>query len=209
MQYNNNHTSYPQNRSPTTLIPPPPPPPHLLLIARWKGKQTRPRSDGTGHIYELAVRPDERIAPGRHIRLLAVSPIAYCSPEVPSDELDTYDPHVLGWVAETWVHDDGSLQARVTNTCRKNAVREVVLQVPRSYAAFELMSGGEVRVDEGLYEANADDTTEDRRRGPARRPEEGERPYGLPSAACVRPMRVYRECLGELCWNWRYELPLM
>ncbi|RDX50253.1 hypothetical protein OH76DRAFT_1482404 [Lentinus brumalis] len=160
MQSHHNHRSQTHEHPPTAPIPPPPPPPRLLLIARWKSRLIHPPSVDARHVYDLAVRPDERIAPGRQVRLLAVSPIAYCSPEVPPNELDTYDPHVLGWIAETWECADGSLRARVMNTCRKNVVREVELRFPRAYTTSERDSGGTEYADERYGWTSGEDDIE-------------------------------------------------
>ncbi|TFK81646.1 hypothetical protein K466DRAFT_568889 [Polyporus arcularius HHB13444] len=85
--------------TPRSHIPPPPRPTSLLLLARWKESthpSQRQSSEGQRHRYELAVLPDEPITVGRRVRVLAISPIAHCSPDVPPDQVDTYDPHIVG-----------------------------------------------------------------------------------------------------------------
>ncbi len=121
-------------------IPPPDPDPVLLLLAKWIGVENSvPDIYHIGrerHKYGLAVQPAEPVRVGRRVKILALSPIAYCSPGVPFMQYDTYDPHVVGTVADI-VHakdaaTDGTrtMVIRITNECRGNLVSEVDVEMP-------------------------------------------------------------------------------
>ncbi len=174
----------------TPRLPPPARPETLLLIAKWTGHtNTAPRGKRKDlkHLYRLAIRPDEPITIGRRVRILAIAPITYSVPDVPTNEYDTYDPHVTGVITAVWRSEDGAGNARVTNICRSNEVREVELHFPPEC--------GRARGAEGRAErANESDTV----------PKDFK--ADLDIIACIRPMPVWRECLGEMCWNFRRDL---
>ncbi|KAI0717458.1 hypothetical protein C8T65DRAFT_694318 [Cerioporus squamosus] len=177
-------------------IPPPPRPALLLLIARWKSLQEagpKTKAKALKHRYELVIRPDEPIVTGRCVRILATSPIAYSSPDVPTGELDTYDPHLIGRVVEVWraEEDPSKARARVMNTCRRNRVREVELDLPIAFSGlkqtFQAPECGERSGD----------------------PHDSNVGGNLSLMACVRPAPVWRECVGDLCCNRRRDLPIL
>ncbi|KAI0686480.1 hypothetical protein C8T65DRAFT_701071 [Cerioporus squamosus] len=143
---------------PKTTIPPPHCTPHLLLAARWKGASRTSYGGAQGelkHVYDLTVMPDEPITIGRRVRILAVTPIAYALPQVPPDQLDTYDPHIVGRVAEITRLEDGHSCARVMNQCKGNAVTEVELEYPDLREARKRMGRrrptGNMRANDGEY----------------------------------------------------------
>ncbi|TFK81823.1 hypothetical protein K466DRAFT_568791 [Polyporus arcularius HHB13444] len=177
-------------------IPPPTRPASLLLIARWKGLHETGPKQGTKaiqHRYELVVRPEEPIIVGRCVRILATSPIAYSAPDTPTNELDTYDPHVVGRVVEIWRLDEDrtKARARITNVCRRNNIRVVELDLPLAFSGLGATAGrGEhASSTEGLGESGTADD--------------------LRIPACIRPAPVWRECLGEICWNRRRDLAIL
>ncbi len=174
------------------FCPPPVRPKSLLLVARWIG-HTNATSGGKRrdlkHLYKLAVYPDEPVAVGRHVRILAIAPITYSTPDVPTNEFDTYDPHVTGVITDVWSLEDGTSCAKVTNACRCNGVREVELRFPRACGEEEWLE----RIAEGMDEStNVSDPNALK--------------AGLGIMACIRPMPVWRECLGEICWNFKRDL---
>lgn len=84
--------------------------------------------------------------------------------------------------------------ARVINECRMNVVHEIVLEYPSHLDNPRLDRSGTANVDdEGEGEGEMG---------------EMERKALRPLAA-VRPMPAWHQCLGDLCWNWKYDLPLM
>ncbi|KAI0703852.1 hypothetical protein C8T65DRAFT_696643 [Cerioporus squamosus] len=92
--------------------------------------------------------------------------------DVPTNKLDTYDPHVTGVIAEVWQSDDGLGRARVTNICRSNKVQEVELLFP--------------------YECGSEEWSES-----TEEHKDGNDPYAdilktkLGTLACIRPMPVW------------------
>ncbi|RDX55484.1 hypothetical protein OH76DRAFT_1524771 [Lentinus brumalis] len=170
---------------PRVIIPPPRQPLHLLLFARWKETKLPSRGRDRGeqrHVYTLAVIPDEPITTGKRVKILAVTPIAHCSPQTPPDQLDTYEPHIVGSVVGVKKTKEGRFRARIANTCSGNAVVEVELEFPN------------------LTEA---------RRRIGRRPPPGAKEAGskgwtcnddeLATLACLRPWPVQEECQGTRC----------
>ncbi|RDX45035.1 hypothetical protein OH76DRAFT_1421021 [Lentinus brumalis] len=123
---------------PSMAIPPPSPPERLLLIARWVERLNNvPGADRQRlrHAYTLAIRPDEEIASGRLVKILAVSTIAAHTPNRAPGLYDTYDPHIKGWIEDVWTTKDGMGRARVINVCQKNRVAEIELDFPYLLAA--------------------------------------------------------------------------
>ncbi len=130
------------------------------------------------HAYSLVVWPYEPIIIGRRVRILAASPTAHHAPEVPPNELDTHDPHIVGRVLEVWRMEDGVAAARIANECTGNSVDEIMLEFP-----YALQKG-----------ARPERRTGDRESDSAM----AEDCMGV--MACVRPAPVERECLGRRCW---------
>ncbi len=166
---------------PSSTIPPPAPPETLLLIARWIGWLEKTPDDGfrgLRHAYVLAVRPDELIATGRIVRLLAVSSFPPYAPASPIKDIETYDPHFVGRVEEIWSTGSGKAQARVRNLCRGNRVMEVVLEFPQLLSA----------------------RTRPTRRAPEKWSAVEAEEMGLASLTCVRPSLMRYHCEGGNCW---------
>ncbi len=166
------------------FIPPPLRDPTLLLIARWKGL-FRDDHEVSNHVfkheYVLAIRPSESITIGRRVRILAITPIAYRLPQSPNGQYDTYDPHLVGWVAEMWRVDDERGRARLVNVCCGNAITEVVLDFPCARKALAATGKAGER-GETLRESSE---------------------RGLEHLTSVRPMPVWRLCDAEACWTQR------
>ncbi|TFK94551.1 hypothetical protein K466DRAFT_593395 [Polyporus arcularius HHB13444] len=169
--------------STSVRIPPPLKPRSLLLVAKWVSAQCADLSwaaSKSTHRYELVVKPDEPIAVGRRVSIQAVFPIAFTAPEVPLDELDTYDPHVTGRVDGIQEIRGGWRRARIVNMCWRNKVREVEVDYPAHDGALEH--------DVGVAEQSRE------LMGAAACPERA-----LAPIACVRPTLAWRACLGDLC----------
>ncbi len=130
------------------------------------------------HSYTLAIWPDEPIVVGKKVKILAATPIAYHLPDSPSNELDTYDPHVMGHVVEVRRMEDGVAVARIANGCRGNRVEEVELAFP------SLLQKG-VRPE---------------RRAPGVVTVETKGEEDLDPLVCIRPMLAVCECRGIKCW---------
>ncbi len=170
---------------PPSDIPPPAPPETLLLVARWIGWLEKTPDDGyrgLRHAYALAVRPDELIATGRVVRLLAVSSFPPYAPASPIKDIEMYDPHFVGQVEEIWTADSGMAQARVRNLCCGNRVREVVLEFPQLLSA----------------------RTRNTRRAPEKWSAVETEEMGLVSLTCVRPSLMRHHCAGASCWLGRW-----
>ncbi len=178
--------------TPTRRIPPPPPSTPLILFAKWEAygnasKAVRTSRKDLKHLYKLAVQPDEPIAVGRRVRILAVSPIAYCVPGTPLGQYDTYDPHIVGTVEEMWRAENGAVRAKVKNACKANTVREVEVELPHKTTKCREDWGTGLRdreADNGDFIDGGDQT--------------------LTPMACIRPMPTRRECLGNICWNLKH-----
>ncbi len=169
-------------------IPPPNRPPHLLLFARWKDtiRPSQDAADGTQrHVYELAILPDEPIVIGRRVKILALSPIAHCSPQVPSNQFDTYDPHVVGRIEEVVRRKGGRFQAKIGNVCRGNAVVGVDLEYPDLREAFKRAAK-----PQKAGKKRAASTVE---------PDDRDEAELLSTPACVRPWPTESQCRGAKC----------
>ncbi len=131
---------------------------------------------------------------GRRVRILAISPIAHCSPDVPPDQVDTYDPHIVGKVVGVRETRMGGYQAKIANLCNGNAVVEVELDFPD--------------LREALMKKTICHRTTGRRRGGGVRPDghdgqDGQDGLGgtaeLSTLVCVRPWPMNENCTGPTC----------
>ncbi len=166
--------------TPPLHLPPPQAPEHLLLFARWIGWRETKRGAACRrlkHAYSLAIRPEEPIATGRLVRILATSPHAYHAPNSPPEHMDTYDPHVVGEIVEVWETCNYEGRARIRNRCRGNDVEEVELEFPYRLATTERTWG----------------------HGPGRGTEAELVLLALGLTSCIRPARVDNECRGSDC----------
>ncbi len=174
-------TSTPLPPMPPDFIPPPRRSKFLLLIAKWTGwLDTSPDDEDGGqrHAYTLAIRPDEPIAVGRLVKILAVSQAARDTPKAPFDDYDTYEPHILGRVAEIWRDEEGLARAKITNGCEGNRVVEVELTFPQLLAARPRSMG------RATWKWSAAELVE----------------MDLASPTRVRPALMERPCTGAGCW---------
>ncbi|KAI0749329.1 hypothetical protein C8Q80DRAFT_618474 [Daedaleopsis nitida] len=112
----------------------------IVLVAKWTGyaenSKRRPGSDQS-HVYTLLTRPSTPLYQGARVKLLAVSRVGFHSPEASApSELETYDPHVLGSIADISVLPaaDGMHGARasfaIVNECARSLVALVQIDVP-------------------------------------------------------------------------------
>ncbi len=230
---------YQDGTFPACRVPPPPRPKHLLLIAKWTGQSAitpRTKAKGLKHTYELVIQPDEPTMIGRQVRILAISPITFYAPEAPINELDTYDPHIVGTIVESWRADNGRSRLRVMNECRSNKVREVEMELPCACAMCGGRGGwsGQCRDEGERYDepsvlhsgwSSRDDATSvqratlhEQRDARSRRYESADRHgngngYDSDSLKCtlatltsIRPTPATRDCLGGICWNLKRDL---
>ncbi|KAI0719516.1 hypothetical protein C8T65DRAFT_693184 [Cerioporus squamosus] len=196
-------------------IPAPAPNSVLDLYARWSsfGSPSPNPYDLQGgiHEYRLAIKPTEEIWPGRRIRLLALTQIAYYLPKVPIGQYDTYDPHVVGLVSDVttrWEIVPGSLTrkrrttVRVENECRGNAVVVVDLEIPEDDG--DMTREDNVRHVEAAVRPTLPAERSERggRRGRKRRRRSSEsQALNLDLLASIRPWPTWgRQCGGSGCY---------
>ncbi len=139
MQPSNNH----HHHSPIAKIPLPSCSSPQTLYVKWTGygdplPKTYENDRGT-HCYRLAVQATEPIRVGRRVKLLALTPIIHYAHDVPPNEYDTHDVHVVGRVLEIGERKEGrrpgttagmiTSTARIQNECRGNMVETVQLEI--------------------------------------------------------------------------------
>ncbi len=105
------------------------------VLAKWTGYvegEPRCRAEflARTHKYEVVRRPREPLQLGDQVRVYAVTPKIYCSPEAPVDLLEAYDAHILGRITRVVGWKGTTVGLEVVNECWKNATRKIRLELP-------------------------------------------------------------------------------
>lgn len=106
------------------------------LYGRWREygepKPTAGAPVGKTHTYTLAMKPERPLEMGMKVRIVALYPKTYCSPEdalLPTggpEEYAAYDPHLVGTIDVNRAVE-GKVVVRMENLCRANPVKRVEL----------------------------------------------------------------------------------
>ncbi len=129
-------SALPQLATPTpTPEQPPQLPPPIPTYAKWSGyvdgqPTTRASFLSKTHIYEMVQRPAEPLALGMRIKIYAVSPALYCSPDAPANEYEAYDAHVTGRITRIVGWRGTVVGLEVQNECWRNMVKNIRLEAP-------------------------------------------------------------------------------
>ncbi len=81
------------------------------------------------HHYDIPIAPESPLQVGLHVRVLALSRVAYHAPSVVSPRYDAYDPHVVGKIVAVAGCGGGSVTFELENECDLNPVKRVRLTV--------------------------------------------------------------------------------
>ncbi len=106
-----------------------------IVYARWAGcvggraRQTAPR-EKKKHIYSSAIPPERPLRLGMRVRILAMTPAWYSTPEDGPEKYDTYDAHIVGVVVGIAGWKDRKVVLEIKNECSVNDVESVKLRVP-------------------------------------------------------------------------------
>lgn len=105
------------------------------MFARWTGYvEGEPRNRreflARTHAYEVVRMPSKPLELGMKVKIYAVTPKHYCSPEMLGAPPDAYDAHVLGELTRVMGWRGTSVGMEIRNECWKSAVRRVRLEVP-------------------------------------------------------------------------------
>ncbi len=112
-----------------------PPPPAIDILARWMcyvGQEPSGPEDFVAsiHSYRIRVAPAYPLALNARVRIIALSPTRYHTPDADETLYDAYDPHVIGRITRIMGWKSTLLALELENECRISPVRKVRLEVP-------------------------------------------------------------------------------
>ncbi|RDX53440.1 hypothetical protein OH76DRAFT_1416096 [Lentinus brumalis] len=108
--------------------------PERYVLAKWTGyvegmPKNRTEFLARTHAYQVVRRPLEPLELGTKVKVYAVTPKNFCSPEAPDGLLEAYDAHILGQITRVVGWRGSSVGLEVRNECWKSAVRKIRLEV--------------------------------------------------------------------------------
>lgn len=104
-----------------------------MVYARWVGAEhlpEKPRNHSPQmHHYVIPIKPMKPLQVGKEVRVMALSRVAFHTPNVVSPRYEVYDPHVRGKVAAVVGAGKGSITFELENECDINPITKVRLMV--------------------------------------------------------------------------------
>ncbi|KAI0720211.1 hypothetical protein C8T65DRAFT_692843 [Cerioporus squamosus] len=156
------------------------------VYARWVGyangcNGAPELKEKSTHIYSAAIPPEEPLALGMRVRILATTPAWYLTPEEGPDTYDTYDAHIVGTITGVAGWRGRKVILEVKNECAMNTVVYAKLRIP--YAPDVTVQLGSEEIPVGRAEAQEAD---------------------LNTSAVVRPPPEDARCSANTCCApWR------
>ncbi|KAI0715287.1 hypothetical protein C8Q76DRAFT_796059 [Earliella scabrosa] len=126
----------------------------MAIFARWTnyvgGDPMGPEDfKRKAHVYDVRIPPAKPLRHGERVRLYALSPARFHTPECEEEVYDAYDVHVVGRIGSVVGAEDRRVMLEVANECGASGTRKIWLSVPYAPGfTVEIGEAEELKVEE-------------------------------------------------------------